>query len=147
MLLEETVVVEPHDVVIVDVVAEVLVPHVLVGAIRRTTHPTHDVAESRVVPRRIEHHVVAAFVDHVRGDDHAVRQRQRRDEIHCPVRMEQTGEPERPHRQRVEAGAAVVQEPVGILEERISHVQGRLSDGKDRYAFCTLQRYVLLAYP
>ena len=51
MLLEEAIVVEPDDVVVVDVVAEVLVAHVLVGAVRGAADPAHEFAEACVVAR------------------------------------------------------------------------------------------------
>ena len=73
MLLEPLLVLEPDDIIVIDMMPEVFVTHVLVGAIGCTANPAQDSAESGVVTLALEHQIVATLVNHVGGNNHPVR--------------------------------------------------------------------------
>ena len=87
--LEKTVVLEPNDVVVIDVVAKMLVSHVLVRAVGRTAQPAHRTTEGRIVTAAFEHEVMSALVNQVRGDGHRVCQQQGRHSVHQPRAVKQ----------------------------------------------------------
>ncbi len=92
VLLEEFVILEPDDVVVVDVMPEVLVSHVFVGAVGSAAQPAHRAPERRIVTAAFEHQVVSALVNQVRGNRHRVCQQQGRHAVHNPGFVEQACE-------------------------------------------------------
>ena len=119
MPFEKRVILEPDDVVIIDMMTKVLVAYVLVGAIRRTTKPGHEAPEHGVVAGFPEYQVVAAFVNQVRRNKHAVREGQSRDPVQNPAGSEQSRETQRVQGDRVDDGKAIPAHSEGVFYEAL----------------------------
>ena len=115
MLAEKFIVLKPDNVIIVHMVPKMLVAHVFVGAIGSTAQPTHETAQRGIVPRFPENEIVAAFVDQVSRDHHAVRKSQRRDCVHKPVRYKQPDKAKYIQRDRIDHGKAIPAHSEGVF--------------------------------
>ena len=85
MLFEETLVIKPHHVVILDVMPEVLGADVLHRAVAGSADPSQPTGELVVMPIHRENGVMGALVDHVSRNDHAVAQQQNAGNKTCPA--------------------------------------------------------------
>ena len=143
--VEELLVVEPDHVVIVDVVPEMLVSHVLVGAVGCAAQPAHRPAEGGIVPAAFEDEIVAAFVNQVGGDGHCVREKQCCRRIDDPGIGKQAREPRNIPCDGVQQRAAVHQQARRFPKQRNDRWHGLLTRTDFVDFSCTLSRIVLLA--
>ncbi len=116
MIGEELLIVEPDDIVVVDVVPEVFVAHVLVSAVGCAADPAQETTEISVMSNAPENEVVAALMDHVRGDGHAVGQQQGCQDVHEPVRRKQADPAQHIGEQRVQDRPTVPAQALGFVQ-------------------------------
>ena len=74
MFSEERFVIEPHDIIIFDMVSQVFGSNILKGAIARTTDPAQYIGELSVVFVGGENRIVRALVNEVGRNDHPMAQ-------------------------------------------------------------------------
>ena len=91
---EPLVVLEPDDIVVVDMMAEVLVAHVFVGAIGGPAEPAHQAAQPGVMLAPAEDQVMAALVYQVCGNHHRMCEQQCGNDVDRPRSMKEPGESE-----------------------------------------------------
>ena len=72
VLLEETLIVKPHHVVVFHVVSEMFGANILYRAVAGPADPTQPPRQLIVVPINGKDRIVGALVYQVRGNDHAV---------------------------------------------------------------------------
>ena len=76
MVAKKGFIVEPHYIVVFDMMAKMLGPDVGHCSVAGATDPAQETGQLIVVTIDREHGVVGTFMDHVSGDDHAVSQEQ-----------------------------------------------------------------------
>ncbi len=90
MAIKEFLVHKPDRIVIVHVMAKMLVPNVLEGAVGSPANPVQKTAQARIGIVTGKHRIVAAFVDHVSRNRHGMAQQERGAQVDQPVITEQS---------------------------------------------------------
>ena len=73
MLCEKPLIIEPDNIIVIDVVSKMLVTNIFIGAVRRTANPGEKAPQRRVVPDFSKYQIVPTLVDHVSRDSHRMR--------------------------------------------------------------------------
>ena len=89
VICKEFFIVEPDNIIIIDMMSKMFVAYVLVGSIGRPAQPAQHSPQLRVVAYAFENQVVPALMNHIGSDYHSVRQEQDRQQVGQPEILKQ----------------------------------------------------------